>query len=90
MGYAGLAPQLAGLYQINLTVLVGVTAGDNNLEYCRPRCLFFRVPHSDCRRPQFLAFNSPSPSASIIAATSAARTRISCFMRSGVARSSKA
>jgi uncharacterized protein (TIGR03437 family) len=30
--YAGLAPQLAGLYQINLTVPSGVTAGDNDLD----------------------------------------------------------
>lgn len=30
--YAGLAPQLAGLYQINFTVPTGVTAGDNNLD----------------------------------------------------------
>ena len=34
--YAGLAPQLAGLYQINLTVPAGVTAGDNNLDIAGP------------------------------------------------------
>ncbi len=34
--YAGLAPQLAGLYQINLTVPTGVTAGDNNLDIAGP------------------------------------------------------
>jgi hypothetical protein len=34
--YAGLAPQLAGLYQINLTVPSGVTAGDNNLDIAGP------------------------------------------------------
>jgi uncharacterized protein (TIGR03437 family) len=32
VGYAGLAPQLAGLYQINLTVPAGLTAGDHALE----------------------------------------------------------
>jgi uncharacterized protein (TIGR03437 family) len=32
VSYAGLAPQLAGLYQINLTVPSGVTAGDNALD----------------------------------------------------------
>jgi uncharacterized protein (TIGR03437 family) len=36
VGYAGLAPQLAGLYQINLTVPAGVTAGDNNLDIAGP------------------------------------------------------
>ena len=36
VGYAGLAPQLAGLYQINLTVPTGVTAGDNNLDIAGP------------------------------------------------------
>ena len=30
--YAGLAPQLAGLYQLNLTIPTGVTAGDNTLD----------------------------------------------------------
>jgi uncharacterized protein (TIGR03437 family) len=34
--YAGLAPQLAGLYQINLTVPAGLTAGDNNLDIAGP------------------------------------------------------
>jgi uncharacterized protein (TIGR03437 family) len=34
--YAGLAPQLAGLYQINLTVPSGLTAGDNNLDIAGP------------------------------------------------------
>jgi len=32
VGYAGLAPSLAGLYQMNLTIPSGVTAGDNFLE----------------------------------------------------------
>jgi uncharacterized protein (TIGR03437 family) len=32
VGYSGLAPQLAGLYQINVTVPSGVTAGDNYLD----------------------------------------------------------
>ena len=36
VGYSGLAPQLAGLYQINLTVPAGVTAGDNNLDIAGP------------------------------------------------------
>jgi uncharacterized protein (TIGR03437 family) len=36
VGYAGLAPQLAGLYQINLTVPAGLTAGDNNLDIAGP------------------------------------------------------
>jgi uncharacterized protein (TIGR03437 family) len=34
--YAGLAPQLAGLYQINLTVPTGLTAGDNSLDIVGP------------------------------------------------------
>jgi uncharacterized protein (TIGR03437 family) len=34
--YSGLAPQLAGLYQINLTVPTGVTAGDNSLAIAGP------------------------------------------------------
>jgi uncharacterized protein (TIGR03437 family) len=36
VSYSGLAPQLAGLYQINLTVPAGVTAGDNNLDIAGP------------------------------------------------------
>jgi uncharacterized protein (TIGR03437 family) len=36
VGYAGLAPQLAGLYQINLTVPAGLTAGDNSLAIAGP------------------------------------------------------
>ncbi|MGA2770979.1 MAG: IPT/TIG domain-containing protein [Bryobacteraceae bacterium] len=36
VGYSGLAPQLAGLYQINVTVPSGVTAGDNTLEILGP------------------------------------------------------
>src|ERR1017187_5983641 len=36
VGYAGLAPQLAGLYQINLTVPAGLTAGDNSLDIAGP------------------------------------------------------
>jgi uncharacterized protein (TIGR03437 family) len=36
VGYSGLAPQLAGLYQVNVTVPSGVTAGDNTLEIVGP------------------------------------------------------
>jgi uncharacterized protein (TIGR03437 family) len=36
VGYSGLAPQLAGLYQINVTVPSGITAGDNPLEILGP------------------------------------------------------
>jgi uncharacterized protein (TIGR03437 family) len=36
VGYSGLAPQLAGLYQINLTIPAGLTAGDNNLAIAGP------------------------------------------------------
>lgn len=36
VGYAGLAPQLAGLYQINFTVPTGVTVGDNVLDIGGP------------------------------------------------------
>ena len=36
VSYSGLAPQLAGLYQINLTVPTGVTAGDNSLAIVSP------------------------------------------------------
>jgi uncharacterized protein (TIGR03437 family) len=36
ISYAGLAPQLAGLYQINLTIPTGLKAGDNNLDISGP------------------------------------------------------
>ncbi len=36
VGYAGLAPTLAGLYQVNLTIPSGVTGGDNYLELAGP------------------------------------------------------
>jgi uncharacterized protein (TIGR03437 family) len=36
VSYSGLAPQLAGLYQINVTVPSGVTAGDNPLQIVGP------------------------------------------------------
>ena len=36
VSYAGLAPQLAGLYQLNLTVPAGLTAGDHNLAIAGP------------------------------------------------------
>ena len=36
ISYAGLAPELAGLYQINLNIPSGVTAGDNNLDIQGP------------------------------------------------------
>jgi uncharacterized protein (TIGR03437 family) len=36
VSYAGLAPQLAGLYQVNLTIPTGVTAGDNTLDIAGP------------------------------------------------------
>jgi uncharacterized protein (TIGR03437 family) len=36
VGYSGLAPQLAGLYQINLTVPAGLTAGDHYLDIAGP------------------------------------------------------
>jgi uncharacterized protein (TIGR03437 family) len=34
--YSGLAPQLAGLYQVNLTIPAGLTAGDNDLDIAGP------------------------------------------------------
>lgn len=34
--YSGLAPQLAGLYQVNVTVPTGLTAGENNLDIAGP------------------------------------------------------
>ena len=34
--FAGLAPQLAGLYQVNLTIPAGLTAGDNDLDIAGP------------------------------------------------------
>jgi uncharacterized protein (TIGR03437 family) len=34
--YSGLAPQLAGLYQVNLTIPAGLTAGDNSLDIAGP------------------------------------------------------
>ena len=36
VGYSGLAPELAGLYQINLTIPTGAAAGDNYLELLGP------------------------------------------------------
>ncbi|HEV2447019.1 MAG TPA: IPT/TIG domain-containing protein [Candidatus Sulfopaludibacter sp.] len=34
--YAGLAPQLAGLYQVNVTIPAGVTAGENTIDISGP------------------------------------------------------
>jgi uncharacterized protein (TIGR03437 family) len=34
--YSGLAPQLAGLYQVNVTVPTGLTAGENDLDIAGP------------------------------------------------------
>jgi len=34
--YAGLAPQLAGLYQVNVTIPAGLTAGDHTLDISGP------------------------------------------------------
>ena len=36
MGYSGLAPQLAGLYQVNLTVPAGLAANDYSLDIGGP------------------------------------------------------
>jgi uncharacterized protein (TIGR03437 family) len=36
VAYSGLAPQLAGLYQLNVTIPSGVTTGDNTLEIVGP------------------------------------------------------
>jgi uncharacterized protein (TIGR03437 family) len=36
IGYSGLAPDLVGLYQINLTIPSGVTTGDNSLDISGP------------------------------------------------------
>jgi uncharacterized protein (TIGR03437 family) len=36
VNYAGLAPQLAGLYQVNITIPSGVSAGDNALDIAGP------------------------------------------------------
>jgi uncharacterized protein (TIGR03437 family) len=36
VGYSGLAPTLAGLYQLNITIPSGLTAGDNNLDISAP------------------------------------------------------
>ena len=36
VAYAGLAPQLAGLYQVNITIPAGVSAGDNTLDIAGP------------------------------------------------------
>jgi uncharacterized protein (TIGR03437 family) len=36
VGYAGLAPGLAALYQVNLTIPTGLTAGDNYLDISGP------------------------------------------------------
>ena len=54
VGYAGVAPQLAGLYQINLTVPAGLTAGDNNLDIAGPDSY-----SSEC----LIAVGTPSASA---------------------------
>ena len=43
VGYAGLAPYLAGLYQVNLTVPTTVTAGDNTIEILGPDSDNFQV-----------------------------------------------
>jgi uncharacterized protein (TIGR03437 family) len=36
VGYAGLAPGYSGLYQLNITIPAGLTAGDNYLEVSGP------------------------------------------------------
>jgi uncharacterized protein (TIGR03437 family) len=36
VGYAGLAPTLVGLYQVNVTIPTGLTAGDNYLDIAGP------------------------------------------------------
>ena len=54
VGYSGLAPGLAGLYQINLTVPAGLTAGDNNLDIAGPDSY-----SSEC----LIAVGTPSASA---------------------------
>jgi uncharacterized protein (TIGR03437 family) len=58
--YAGLAPQLAGLYQINLTVPAGVKAGDNNLDIAGPDAY-----SSEC----LIAIGGATPSTAPSAAT---------------------
>ena len=60
VGYAGLAPQLAGLYQINLTVPAGLTAGDHSLAIAGPDAY-----SSVC----LIAIGSPTVSSSVTTAT---------------------
>ena len=60
VGYAGLAPQLAGLYQINLTVPAGLTAGDQSLAIAGPDAY-----SSVC----LIAVGSPTVSSSVTTAT---------------------
>jgi uncharacterized protein (TIGR03437 family) len=69
VGYAGLAPGYAGLYQVNVTVPAGVTAGDNTLDISGPdsynsQCLITVVATSTSS-----AVTSPFPQARGLALT---------------------
>ena len=59
VSYSGLAPQLAGLYQINLTVPAGLTAGDNALDIAGPDAY-----SSEC----LIAIGAPASSPSAVPA----------------------
>jgi uncharacterized protein (TIGR03437 family) len=59
VGYSGLAPQLAGLYQINLTVPAGLTAGDHYLDIAGPDAY-----SSEC----LIAIGAPASSPSAVPA----------------------
>ncbi len=63
--YSGLAPQLAGLYQVNVTIPSGLTAGDNDLDIAGP----------DSYTSEVLISIGSGTAASSAAPVSAAKTR---------------
>lgn len=66
IGYAGLAPQLAGLYQVNLTVPTGLTNGLNYLDIGGPDSYTSEV---------LISIGGGSSSASVVDAAMAHRAR---------------
>lgn len=61
--YAGLAPQLAGLYQVNLTIPTGVATGDNTLD----------IAGLDSYSSEALISVGPAPSSATVPAQTAPR-----------------